>query len=194
MRQKHNRLSRPQVIFSNGKWGTGFDADSFGGNVSVTQSLSFKLVKMTAGEKAITCSVTGSKSSADEGFRCGASLCSAEKIDITDVTRIRLRGMYSFTEGETYGDYHFRRLYFTLLNDSKCYVNAIGAYLSHDSSPSSTNAVPQVNISYATGTSGMFDMALDVSDLSGTYYLATLMLLKACSVKGTMNITGIWFE
>lgn len=194
MRQKHNRLSRPRVIFSGGAWGKDFTASSFGRTVSVTQSESFNLIKMTAGEKAITGSVTGSKSSADEGFRCGASLCTAEKIDIAGVSRIRLRGRYSFTDGETYGDYHFRRLYLALLSSADCYVAANGTNLSHNSSPSADNQVPQYRLVYGTGVSGEFSMSLDVSALSGSYYIAALMLIKASSVTGTMEITGLWLE
>jgi len=194
MRQKHNRLPHPRVIFSNGLWGAGLTAADFGNTITVEQGYPFVLSRMTSDGTALRGSAACQSDSTKSAFRCGAYLCSSEKIDVTDVSQICLRGRYTFSEGGTYGDYHFRRLYLALLNSTGCYTAANGTNLSHSSSPSASNAVPQVNLSYDVGASGVVSMELDVSALTGSYYLAVMMLMKACSVTGTFEITAVWLE
>jgi hypothetical protein len=194
MRQKHNRASRPIVVFSSEAWRSGFEPALFDGSISITQTIPFVLSKMSKENNTITGVITGNKSSTYDEFRCGSCLVSSEKIDVTKAVRIGLRGDYSFTEGETYGEYHFRRIYLALLSETNCYVNAAGMYLSHSSEPTSTNAVPHINLDCDPGESGKIHTSLDVSALTGSYYLSTMMLIKASSVTGTLKINSLWIE
>lgn len=195
MRQKHDR-DLTLIVFDNGAFGTGFDIDALHAGLSVTQTYPFVLNRITSNQTTLSASATSSIDAFEDSttFRCGSYLCSKEKINVDYVSRVNMTGEYSFSSGEVYGTNHFRRLYLALLSNSVCYVSGTGYYLSHNSEPTSSNVVPYVQVPYDPGASGEFSMSLDVSGLTGEYYLSAMMLLKACDVTGTIRINKLWLE
>lgn len=192
MRRHKRRTARPAVIFSHG-----CAPAALGGKLSITQGEPFLLYQMSQ-TAALSGSATSSITSGTAGeavpFRTGVYRCTSAKVDVTPYKRLRLDGVYSIGSGSVYGEYHFRRVYVALLSSLSCYTSGNGAYLSHNSSPAAANALPAAQISCATGSSGRVSLTLDVSGLSGSYYIAALLLLKATGAKGTLTINAIWLD
>lgn len=192
MRRRKRRAARPTVIFSHG-----CAPAALSGKLTITQSEPFLLYQMSQAA-ALSGSATGSTSTGSSGqavpFRTGVYRCTSAKVDVTPYKRLRLEGVYSVADGSVYGDYHFRRIYVALLTSLSFYTSGNGAYLSHNSSPAAANALPMASVARSVGTSGRVSLTLDVSGLSGSYYIAAMLLLKATAAKGTFTINAIWLD
>lgn len=182
----------PKILFSHGS-----GSDALSGKLTVTQSEPFLLYQMGK-STAMSGSATSSISSGAQGqavpFRTGVYRCTASKIDVTPYKKLCVLGEYTVTNGSVYGDSHFRRVYIALLSSLSCYVSGSGYYVSHNSSPTADNSVPYVQYACSVGSSGKVRLTIDISDKTGSYYIAAMMLLKACSITGTFNITALWLE
>jgi outer membrane receptor for monomeric catechols len=103
-------------------------------------------------------------------------------------------GSYSVGSGSNYGDYHFRTIYAALLPSLTCYTSANGDYISTSITANASSNLPNTRKECSVSSSGKVDLTVDISTITGNYYVAAMLLTKACSAKGTLTIDALWLE